>query len=102
MILILMQHRQRKEIKIKHRRIRHFVEDLTTIRGPLTVPAINLLNMEALEGLLELPGALFRKLVTSRNESFDQILKDHTKNKLVGLCILIIIIAIVFTLIAAL
>jgi hypothetical protein len=44
--------------------------------------------MEILEGLLELPGALFRKLVTARDKSFDQVLKDHAKNKLVGLSIL--------------
>jgi hypothetical protein len=56
--------------------------------------------MEALEGLLELPGALFRKLVTARNKPFDQILQDQTKNKLIGLCILIVITALVFTLIA--
>lgn len=55
--------------------------------------------MEILEGLLELPGALFRKFVTARNKSFDQILKDHTKNKLVGLCVLffaLILIAILY------
>jgi hypothetical protein len=51
--------------------------------------------METLEGLLELPGALFRKLVTARNKSFDQILKDHTKNKLVGLCVLFIILILI-------
>jgi hypothetical protein len=58
--------------------------------------------METLEGPLELPGALFRKLVTARNKPFDQILKDQTKNKLTGLCILIVIIALVFTLIVIL
>ena len=40
------------------------------------------------EGLFELPGALFRKLFTARNKSFDQILKDHTKNNLIGFCVI--------------
>jgi hypothetical protein len=35
--------------------------------------------METLEGFLELPGALFRKLITARDKSFEQVLKDHTK-----------------------
>ena len=44
--------------------------------------------MEFLEGLCELPGALFRKLFTARKKSFDEILKEETKNKLIGLCII--------------
>jgi hypothetical protein len=59
--------------------------------------------MEFLEGLCELPGALFRKLFTARNKSFDEILKEETKNKLTGLCLIIsalvvIIIALAFLL----
>lgn len=51
--------------------------------------------MELLEGLCELPGALFRKLFTARNKPFDEILKDHTKNMLIGLCVIIVIAIIV-------
>lgn len=54
--------------------------------------------MDFLEGLCELPGALFRKLFTVRNKPFDEILKDETKNKLAGLCV-ILVIAIVIILI---
>jgi len=47
------------------------------------------MNMDFFEGdFFELPGALFRKFVTARNKSFDQILKDHTKNKLIGVCVI--------------
>ena len=38
--------------------------------------------------LFELPGALFRKLTIARDKSFDQVLKDHTKNKLIGICVI--------------
>jgi Fe2+ transport system protein B len=55
--------------------------------------------MEILEGLLELPGAIFRKLVTATEKSFEEVLKDHTKNKLAGLCVLIIILTLIFVLI---
>ncbi len=51
--------------------------------------------MELLEGLCELPGALFRKLFTARNKSFDDIVKDHTKNNLIGLCVIIVLAIIV-------
>jgi hypothetical protein len=55
--------------------------------------------MEFFEGLFELPGALFRKFFIARSKSFDQILKDHTKNNVIGFfviaCILLIIIGIV-------
>jgi len=44
--------------------------------------------MEFFEGLFELPGALFRKFFTARSKSFDQILKDHTKNNLIGFCVI--------------
>jgi len=47
------------------------------------------MNMDFFEAdLFELPGALFRKFVTARNKSFDQILKDNTKNKLIGVCVI--------------
>ena len=49
--------------------------------------------MELLEGLVELPGALFRKLFITRNKSLDQVLKDHTKNKLAGLLIIFFLLA---------
>jgi hypothetical protein len=52
------------------------------------------------EDLFELPGALFRKFITARNKSFDQILKDHTKNKLIGVfvvfALLVVIAALIF------
>lgn len=52
------------------------------------------------EDLFELPGALFRKFITARNKSFDQRLKDHTKNKLIGVCVvfalLVVIAALIF------
>jgi len=35
--------------------------------------------MDFFEGLFELPGALFRKFFTTRDKSFDQMLKDYTK-----------------------
>jgi hypothetical protein len=59
------------------------------------------MNMDFFEeDLFELPGALFRKFVTARDESFDQILKDHTKNKLIGVCVvfalLVVIAALIF------
>jgi hypothetical protein len=54
-----------------------------------------------MEGLFELPGALFRKLFTARNKSFDQILKDHTKNNLIGLCVVFILITLIVILILA-
>jgi len=49
--------------------------------------------MESLEGLVELPGALFRKLFITRNKSLDQVLRDHTKNKLAGLLIIFLLAA---------
>ena len=59
------------------------------------------MNMDFFEGdLFELPGALFRKFVTARDKSFDQILKGHTKNKLIGVCVaftlLVVIAALIF------
>lgn len=49
--------------------------------------------MELLEGLVELPGALFRKFFIVRNKSFDQVLKDHTKNKLAGVLVISFLLA---------
>ena len=59
------------------------------------------MTMDFFEGdLFELPGALFRKFITARNKSFDQILKDHTKTKLIGVCVvftlLVFIAALIF------
>ena len=45
--------------------------------------------------LFELPGALSRKLFTARDKSFDQILKDETKNKLTGVGVAVILVIII-------
>jgi hypothetical protein len=52
--------------------------------------------MDFFEGdLFELPGALFRKFVTARDKSFDEILNDHTKNKLIGVCVVFALLVVV-------
>ncbi|MGZ8558514.1 MAG: hypothetical protein ACXWWC_09285 [Chitinophagaceae bacterium] len=49
--------------------------------------------------LFEFPGALFRKLFTARDKSFDEILKDETKNKLTGVGVAVILVILIFLLI---
>lgn len=56
--------------------------------------------MDFFEGdFFELPGALFRKFITARNKSFDQILKDHTRNKLIGVCVVFTLLVVIAALI---
>ncbi len=68
------------------------------ITGPITGFEKNN-SMDFFEGLFELPGALFRKLFTARDKTFDQILKDYTKNKLIGLCVVFTLFTIIILLI---
>ena len=55
--------------------------------------------MDLFEGLFELPDALFRKLFTARNKTFDQILKDYAKNNLTGFCVIVCVVAIIMLII---
>jgi flagellar biosynthesis/type III secretory pathway M-ring protein FliF/YscJ len=58
--------------------------------------------MDFFEGdFFELPGALFRKFITARNKSFDKLLRDHTKNKLIGVCVIIFLLVAVVVIISS-